>query len=37
MFLNPALKEVQQYEIDIIKEVVRNYAFDGIMLDRTQA
>lgn len=36
MFLNPALKEVQQYEIDIIKEVVRNYAFDGIMLDRTR-
>lgn len=33
MFLNPALKEVQKYEIDVIKEVVRNYAFDGIMLD----
>ncbi|MCS2687415.1 hypothetical protein NXV15_24045 [Bacteroides thetaiotaomicron] len=29
MFLNPALKEVQKYEIDVIKEVVRNYAFDG--------
>ncbi|MCS3327215.1 family 10 glycosylhydrolase [Bacteroides faecis] len=36
MFLNPALKEVQKYEIDIIKEVVRNYAFDGIMLDRAR-
>ena len=35
MFLNPA-KEVQKYEIDIIKEVVRNYAFDGIMLDRAR-
>lgn len=23
MFLNPALKEVQKYEIDVIKEVVR--------------
>jgi len=36
MFLNPALKEVQKYEIDVIKEVVRNYAFDGIMLDRAR-
>ncbi|MCS2453164.1 hypothetical protein NXW86_29825 [Bacteroides thetaiotaomicron] len=34
--LNPALKEVQKYEIDVIKEVVRNYAFDGIMLDRAR-
>lgn len=27
---------MQKYEIDVIKEVVRNYAFDGIMLDRAR-
>jgi Uncharacterized protein conserved in bacteria len=36
MFLNPALPEVQDYEIAILKEVVSNYAVDGIMLDRTR-
>lgn len=36
LFLNPALKEVQQYEINIIKEVGKNYSFDGIMLDRAR-
>lgn len=36
MFLNPALKEVQQYELNIIKEVVLKYDFDGIMLDRAR-
>lgn len=36
LFLNPALKAVQQYEINIIKEIVRNYSFDGIMLDRAR-
>lgn len=35
-FLNPALKEVQDYEISILKEVVANYKVDGIMLDRTR-
>lgn len=36
LFLNPALKAVQQYEINIIKEIVKNYSFDGIMLDRAR-
>lgn len=35
-FLNPALKEVQKYEISILKEVVKNYEIDGVMLDRTR-
>ena len=35
-FLNPALKPVQQYQINIIKEIVKNYDFDGIMLDRAR-
>lgn len=33
-FLNPALPEVQEYEISILTEVVRNYDIDGIILDR---
>lgn len=33
-FLNPALKAVQKYELSLIKEVVKNYDIDGIMLDR---
>lgn len=36
LFLNPALKEVQKYEINIIKEIVKNYTFDGVMLDRAR-
>jgi len=36
MFLNPALPEVQDYEVAILKEVVSKYAVDGIMLDRTR-
>lgn len=36
VFLNPALKEVQEYEISIFKEVVTNYKVDGIMLDRAR-
>lgn len=36
MFFNPALPEVQAYELSIIKEVVTNYDADGIMLDRTR-
>lgn len=35
-FLNPALKEVQDYEISILKEVAEKYNVDGIMLDRTR-
>lgn len=35
-FLNPALKSVQNYQINIIKEIVSNYNFDGIMLDRAR-
>jgi hypothetical protein len=35
--LNPALPEVQEYELNIIKEVVRNYpGLDGIVLDRAR-
>lgn len=36
MFLNPALKAVQKYEINIIKEVLYKYNVDGIMLDRAR-
>jgi uncharacterized lipoprotein YddW (UPF0748 family) len=36
LFLNPALKAVQKYELNILKEVVANYAFDGIILDRAR-
>lgn len=35
-FTNPALKEVQDYELSIIKEVVGKFNFDGVMLDRTR-
>ncbi len=35
-FLNPALKEVQDYEISILKEAVSMYKLDGVMLDRTR-
>lgn len=35
--LNPALPEVQEYELNVIKEVVRNYPdLDGIVLDRAR-
>lgn len=33
-FLNPALKDVQKYEIAILTEVAKKYDIDGIMLDR---
>lgn len=36
LFLNPALKEVQKYQINVITEVVRKYSFDGVMLDRAR-
>lgn len=36
MFLNPALKDVQRHEINIVKEVVKRFKFDGIMLDRAR-
>lgn len=36
LFVNPALPEVQQHEIDILKEVAQLYALDGILLDRTR-
>lgn len=36
LFLNPALKAVQNYELDVIRETVTNYAFDGIILDRAR-
>ncbi|MDD3927540.1 MAG: family 10 glycosylhydrolase, partial [bacterium] len=33
VFVNPAMKEVQDYELSLIREVMQNYAFDGISLD----
>lgn len=35
-FTNPALPEVQAYEISILKEVVEKYTFDGVIVDRTR-
>jgi len=35
-FTNPALPEVQAYEISILKEVVQKYTFDGVIIDRTR-
>ncbi|MDO9153999.1 MAG: alpha amylase family protein [Paludibacter sp.] len=35
-FTNPALPEVQEYELSILKEVVQNYTFDGIIIDRAR-
>ncbi len=32
-FVNPLNREVQQYERSIIREVVKNYAVDGVVLD----
>ena len=32
-FVNPLNPKVQQYELGLIREVVENYAVDGIMLD----
>lgn len=36
LFLNPALKAVQDYQLNIIKEVIESYPFDGIILDRAR-
>lgn len=36
LFLNPALKAVQKYELNILKEVVSQYSFDGVILDRAR-
>ncbi len=33
-FANPALQEVQLYELAIIGEILQHYAIDGIVLDR---
>lgn len=33
-FVNPALPEVQAYQVRICEELARNYAIDGIILDR---
>ncbi len=35
-FVNPALPDVQLYELAIIGEIVQRYAVDGIVLDRTR-
>lgn len=34
VFVNPALPEVQEYEIRIMEEMLTKYDFDGIVLDR---
>lgn len=36
MFTNPAQPEVQDYQINIFKESVRRFDFDGIILDRAR-
>ena len=35
-FVNPALPEVQEHEIDIMKEIIGKYDFDGLVLDRAR-
>lgn len=34
VFLNPALKAVQDYELSILREIVSRYDVDGVLLDR---
>ncbi len=34
VFVNPALPDVRNYELSLIKEVAQNYDVDGILLDR---
>jgi uncharacterized lipoprotein YddW (UPF0748 family) len=34
IFVNPANREVRDYELSIIREIVDNYDIDGIVLDR---
>ncbi|MEN3037809.1 MAG: alpha amylase family protein [Candidatus Kryptonium sp.] len=34
--VNPALEQVQEYELKIIEEIVKNFDIDGIVLDRVR-
>jgi uncharacterized lipoprotein YddW (UPF0748 family) len=34
VWVNPILPEVEDYELSILKEVVKNYEIDGVVLDR---
>jgi len=36
LWVNAALPEVQNYELSIIKEVLQNYAVDGVVMDRAR-
>lgn len=36
LFLNPALEDVQNYELNVIREVAATYSFDGLILDRAR-
>lgn len=36
IFVNPIRDDVREYELSIIKELVENYNFDGIVLDRVR-
>ena len=33
-FVNPLVPEVRKYELDMVREIVTNYAVDGLVLDR---
>ncbi len=33
-FVNPLIPEVRKYELDMVREIVSNYAIDGLVLDR---
>ncbi len=35
-FVNPHLREVRDYELSIIREIVTNYDVDGLVLDRSR-
>ena len=35
-FVNPADPQVQEYEISLMEEILNNYDFDGIVLDRAR-
>jgi len=35
-FTNPILPEVREYELKIMREIIRKYDFDGIVLDRAR-
>lgn len=34
VFVNPVLAQVQQYELDVLKELAANYDVDGVVIDR---